>query len=877
MEKYSIDYIRNKFLSFFEQNDHLIEHSYSLIPKDDASLLIIGAGMAPLKKYFTGVETPPKKRMATCQKCVRTGDIENVGVTARHATFFEMLGNFSFGDYFKEKAITFGWDFMTEVLEINEEKLWVTVYEEDDEAFEIWNKKIGLNKDRIVRLGKKDNFWELEVGPSGPCSEIHYDRGEKYGCSNPDCKPGCDCDRYIEVWNLVFTQFDKDANGNYNPLSNPNIDTGMGLERIAVVLQEKESIFDIEPMISIINKIEDLSDVKYRVNKKNDTSIRIICDHARAVTFMICDGIMPSNEGRGYVLRRLIRRALRHGKLLGINENFLNTLSKIVISKWKDAYPELVERESFIEKIINIEEDKFKKTIDQGLEILHREIQKLQNENKNILEGNIGFKLYDTYGFPYELTEEILKEKNINFGKDEFFEKMEEQRQRARGARGKTGAATWEGSCIKLDEEETIFTGYDELSSEAQIKSIYVSGNKVNEISTGEKGIIVLNRTPFYAELGGQKGDTGELINVDSKAEVIDTIKGNNNTFIHKVSIKAGTFKENDNIVAKVDNLKRKDIEKNHTTTHILHQVLRNNLGEHVKQAGSFVSDERLRFDYEHFESVNEKVLSKIEKEVNEIIFKDLCVHTNVMSLNEAKKTGATAQFEEKYGNTVRVVEIEDFSKELCGGTHIDSTLKIGSFKIISESSISSGIRRIEAVTGRKAYEYYEDSNRILENLMLSVKASKKDVINKIENIKNDLKEKEKEVLKYKRDKLNNELDDILSAYKIIDDSKVFLHKFNNIDANALRDIVDKIKDKNDSFIILLASSNNNKVIFVSSVSKDMIKKGIHAGNIVKEAAKITGGGGGGRPDFAQAGGKNTSKIDEALNNTTSVIKDKLL
>ncbi len=872
MNKYSVDNIRKEFLKFFETKDHLIEHSFSLVPKDDKSLLIINAGMAPLKKFFTGVEKPPKKRMTTCQKCVRTGDIENVGYTSRHATFFEMLGNFSFGDYFKEQAISWAWEFLTEVMEIPEEKLWVSVYKDDDEAYTLWKEKIGIDKSRIVKLGKEDNFWELEVGPSGPCSEIYYDRGDKYGCSNPECKPGCDCDRYVEVWNLVFTQYNKDKNGNYNPLPNPNIDTGMGLERIATVLQGKESIFDIAPMSDIIKEIEKITGAKYNADSQNDISIRIICDHVRAVTFMICDGIIPSNEGRGYVLRRLLRRASRHGKLLGVNDNFINTLSKLVIKYWKKTYPELIEKESYIEKIINLEEDRFKKTIDQGLEILNKEIKNNSEKNTSILKSEIVFKLYDTYGFPVELTEEILSEKNIVFDKKEFYQLMEEQRQRARVARENVGSSTWTGSNIILNEQSTLFVGYDEISCKSEILNIIVSNEENGIINESEEGIVILEKTPFYAECGGQKGDAGYLTNSEVEAEVIDTIKGNNNIFIHKVRVKKGKLKKGDIITASVDLQKRLKYSKNHTATHILHKVLKDVLGEHVNQAGSLVDISRLRFDFTHFESIKRKTLEEIEKRVNEIIFKDIQVETSILPLEEAKKSGATALFDEKYGDSVRIVKIGDESKEFCGGTHIDSTSKIGLFKIISEGGIASGVRRIEAVTGIDAYEFLNDSNKIVENLMHNMKAGREDIIAKLDTIKSELKQKEKEIQILKNKLIKDELNNLTEAYENVNGIRLFLHKFNGMDANSLRETADSIKNKNKSCVILLASDNNNKVLFVSSVTNDLIEKGMHAGNIVKEAAKITGGGGGGRPNFAQAGGKDPKKIEEAFIKVKEII-----
>jgi alanyl-tRNA synthetase len=871
MNRFSINNIRKEFLNFYNSKGHLTEQSFSLVPKDDKSLLLIGAGMAPMKKYFTGAEIPPAKRMATCQKCIRTGDIDNVGITARHLTFFEMLGNFSFGDYFKEETIIWAWEFLTEILKIDKEKLWVTVYDKDDEALKIWNEKVGLPFERIVKL--KDNFWELEVGPSGPDSEIFYDTGIERGCDSPDCKPGCDCDRYIEIWNLVFTQFDKDEQGNYNPLANPNIDTGMGLERVATVLQGKESVFDVEPLINIIRKVEEISKLKYGIDLRRDTAMKIICDHSRAATFMISDGVIPSNEGRGYVLRRLIRRAIRQGKYLGIQNEFLCETVQIVINEWKVAYKELSEKESYILKVIRLEEDKFKTTIDQGLELLHKEIETMKEKNINILDGSIAFKLYDTYGFPSELTEEILIENNFRFDKDEFVSIMEKHRIMAREARNKTGSSGWKNEQISIETSKTVFTGYTEVSNESVILSIVVDGVEVDSIEEGQNGAIILNETPFYAEGGGQIGDTGWLFSKNNEIKVINTRKYNKDVIIHEVEVKKGCVSIGDNITSRIDELRRKNIAKNHTCTHLLHRVLKDLFGEHVNQAGSYVTEERLRFDYTHFESVSTEMIKEIEKRVNEAIQADFKVSFNLLSLEDARKTGATALFDEKYGDTVRVVSVENFSKEFCGGTHIDETSKIGSFKIISEGSIASGIRRIEAVTGKAAYDYLVELDNMVVELSGLMKSTKDELVGKVENLKKELKEKEKEIQKLNNEILKNSMDEILEQYEEINGIKLFSLIMKNKDANSLREISDKIKDKNKSCVILLVSEFNEKVLFVSSVTKDLVEKGLHAGNIVKEAASIAGGGGGGRPDFAQAGGKNPNKIDEAVNAVKNILK----
>ncbi|WMJ75841.1 MULTISPECIES: alanine--tRNA ligase [unclassified Sedimentibacter] len=865
LDRFSINNIRREYLNFFKSKGHLTESSFSLIPKNDKSLLLIGAGMAPLKKYFTGIETPPCKRMATVQKCVRTGDIDNVGLTARHLTFFEMLGNFSFGDYFKKEAIQWAWELLTGVLKIEKDRLWVTVYLDDDEAADIWHDVVGVPKEKIIRLGKEDNFWELEVGPSGPCSEIYYDTGSDRGCGSPECKPGCDCNRFIEIWNLVFTQFDKDVNGVYHPLPNPNIDTGMGLERVAAVLQDKETVFDVEPLLSIVNKISEISGIQYGSDEKNDVSMKIICDHSRAAAFMIGDGVIPSNEGRGYVLRRLIRRAVRQGKSLGIHNEFLTKTVKVVIDEWKDAYPELGEKESYILKVIKLEEEKFKITIDQGLELLMKEIKALKEAGKDILDAGVAFKLYDTYGFPSELTEEILAENSIKFDKDALSAIMDEHRQMAREARAKTGSSGWKDEDFNLDVPKTEFTGYITLDDTAEVKAIVVDGEQVNTISEGQFGIIVLDKTPFYAESGGQTGDTGRIESDDAMTEVHDTKKYNKTIYLHEVTVVSGSISVSDKVAAHVNADGRKNTAKNHTCTHILHKVLKEMLGDHVNQAGSYVSQDRLRFDYTHFEAVDHDTLKEIEKRVNEAILADYAVNTDILNIEEAKKSGAMALFDEKYDDTVRVVSVGNFSKELCGGTHIDETAKIGLFKILSEGGIASGVRRIEAITGRAALNYLKELSDITDELSLSMKASKDELIGKVNTLKKEIKDKEKEIQKLNTELLKQDLNKMLEDYDEINGIKLFALKFKDKDANTLREIADKIKDKNESCAVLLASDLGDKVLFVAAVTKDLVKKGLNAGNMVREAAKVAGGGGGGRPDFAQAGGKNPGKADEAI------------
>ena len=698
-----VNEIRSAFLEFFREKGHYVQESFPLVPINDKSLLLINAGMAPLKNYFIGTETPPSKRMVSCQKCIRTGDIENVGITARHATFFEMLGNFSFGDYFKNEATQWAWEFVTEYLKLDKDLLWVTVYEEDDEALEIWAQNVKVPRERIVKLGKADNFWEIGTGtgPCGPCSEIYIDRGEKYGCGSDTCKPGCDCDRFLEFWNLVFTQFDKDEEGNYNRLKNPNIDTGMGLERIACIMQGVDSIFDIDTMKNIRDQVCRISKKEYNASNQTDISIRIITDHIRAVTFMLCDGVLPSNEGRGYILRRLLRRAARHGKLLGINGEFLCELCDVVIAEFGDAYPQLVEKKEYIKKIILIEEQKFIETIDQGLSILENLINELDNKNSDTLSGEDAFKLYDTFGFPIEMTEEILQENAKKVDREEFERLMDEQREKARTARLSQDNEGWKKDSLEIPADiSTEFIGYE--YTEADVRVLYVSnetdGSEV--LNPGEKGIVIFDRTPFYAEGGGQVGDKGTVYSESVNAAVIDTQKASGQIIIHKVSVNSGKLQTGDNVRAQIESGKRKSIQANHSATHLLHRALKMVLGEHVAQAGSYVNDSRLRFDFTHFEALTDKELEEVTEIVNNAIISSYPVKKEYMSIEDAKKAGATAQFDEKYGNEVRVVSMGDFSMELCGGTHVNNTSEIMGFKILSENGVASGTRRIEAVTG---------------------------------------------------------------------------------------------------------------------------------------------------------------------------------
>ena len=872
MKDYSVSSIRNKYIDFFKEKNHLHLHSFPLTPKNDDSLLLINAGMAPLKKYFTGSETPPSSRVVTCQKCLRTGDIDNVGITSRHCTFFEMLGNFSFGDYFKKEAIAWSWEFMTKVMEIDKEKLWVSVYHEDDEAYKIWAEDIKVPEEKIVKLGKEDNFWELEVGPSGPCSEIYYDRGEKYGCALDNCMPGCDCDRFVEVWNLVFTQYDKDKKGNYSPLPNPNIDTGLGLERMAVVLQGKENVFEVEPFFSLIKELETLSKSKYKVDKDLDISFRIISDHIRAVTFLIADGVMPSNEGRGYVLRRLLRRASRHCKLLGIKGNKLVHLSKLVVKLWQEPYPELKESKDNIGKTVEIEEEKFQQTINQGLNILNEYIDKAEKHGEDNISGEITFKLYDTYGFPYELTQEILQEKNLKTNKDEFDKFMKIQREEARKARSTAKSSTLDSSKIIVKEiPNTDFRGYHEYSITTKVKALFnEKGQPVDTLAS--KGYLITPETVFYPEGGGQIGDKGTLELKDAKADVIDTIK-KSEVILHLLDKIKGQININDEVNLKINEKLRRRTEANHTSTHILHKILREELGDHVNQNGSYVDDKRLRFDFTHFSAISDNALKNIEKRVNQVIFSSKKVTETYMSLEKAKKQNIVALFDSKYSDEVRVIEVDNFSRELCGGTHVDNTSKIGLFKIVGESSVASGVRRIEAYTSDKALEYLNQKEQYLLEVGSELKTKEDNILERIKSLNEELKEKEKEIEKLKNEMIKDNFSEYLRDYKEIKDTKLFTIKFKDTDKDTLRDITDRIKDKEDSAVILLAAQNGDKVIFVAGVTKDNIKKGIKAGDIVKEAAKVTGGGGGGRPDFAQAGGKKPEKIDEAFKKVYDILR----
>ncbi|WP_028829655.1 alanine--tRNA ligase [Proteocatella sphenisci] len=869
-----VNEIRSAFLDFFKEKEHYLQESFPLVPINDKSLLLINAGMAPMKNYFIGTETPPSKRIVSCQKCIRTGDIENVGITARHATFFEMLGNFSFGDYFKDEATKWAWEFVTEHLKLNPELLWVTVYEEDDEALEIWAQKIGVSRDRIVKLGKEDNFWEIGTGtgPCGPCSEIYIDRGEKYGCGSDSCKPGCECDRFLEFWNLVFTQFDKDEQGNYNRLENPNIDTGMGLERIACIMQGVDSIFDIDTMKSIRDQVCLISGKEYNKNPQNDISIRIVTDHVRAVTFMLCDGILPSNEGRGYILRRLLRRAARHGKLLGINQEFLCDLCDVVIAEFEEAYPELAEKKEYIKKIILIEEQKFIETIDQGLTILEDLMKNLDNNKFEVLSGEDAFKLYDTFGFPIEMTEEILQENSKRVDREEFERLMDGQREKARTARLNQENEGWKKDNLDIPSDITTeFVGYE--STQADVKVLYINNasDGSDVVKAGEKGIVIFDKTPFYAEGGGQVGDKGKLSSSEVDACIVDTQKSTGTVVIHKVEVNRGQLKVGDSLKAQIEEVKRKSIQANHSATHLLHRALKMVLGEHVAQAGSYVNDNRLRFDFTHFEALTEQELDSISEIVNNAILKSYKVKQEHMSIKDAKKAGATAQFDEKYGNEVRVVSMGDFSMELCGGTHVDNTSEIMGFKILSENGVAAGTRRIEAVTGKGVMDYLKEKELKLNAITDILKCKEITVISRLEQIVEENRNYKKEIEKLKKDIAISQMADLINTAEKFKGIKLVRKSFKDMSAEDLRNTAELLIDRDDNMVVLLASESEGKINFVCAAGKMAQSRGAHAGKIVKEVAAIAGGGGGGKPNFAQAGGKNSEKLEDSMNSVLDI------
>ena len=862
---YGVNELRKMFLDFFESKDHLVMKSFSLVPHNDKSLLLINAGMAPLKPYFTGQEIPPKTRVATCQKCIRTGDIENVGKTARHGTFFEMLGNFSFGDYFKKEALEWTWEFLTEWVGLEPERLYPSVYLDDDEAFDIWNKVIGIPAEKISRFGKEDNFWEHGAGPCGPCSEVYYDRGEEYGCGKPDCKVGCDCDRYIEIWNDVFTQFEGDGQGNYVELDHKNIDTGMGLERLAVVSQNVDSIFDVDTICAIRQKVCEAAGIEYHSDEKKDVSIRLITDHIRSATFMISDGINASNEGRGYVLRRLIRRAARHIRMLGIADHFMPALSETVIEWSKDAYPELEEKKAMILKTLADEEDRFYKTLDQGMKILNGMIETTKAEGKTVLSGADAFKLYDTYGFPLDLTNDVLEEEGMTVDTDGFEENMQIQRETARNVRGKTN---YMGADATVYEElpqtlTTEFTGYETLKDDSEITALTTTEEVAQTLAEGDVGTIIVSRTPFYATKGGQEADKGTIISDTAEFEVKDVISLPNGVTGHVGVVTKGQFVVGDKVTLSVDRTLRSDTAKNHSATHLLQAALREVLGDHVEQAGSNVNGRELRFDFTHFSAMSTEEINKVEEIVNEKIEENLSVSTDIMDIEEAKKSGAMALFGEKYGDKVRVVKMGNFSKELCGGTHVGNTGTIGLFKIISEGSVASGVRRITAITGKAVLDYFNEIEKTYREAAAHAKCEPEKLPQRIDDMSAQIKELQAEIAKMKSASAKDALGEIEAEE--IGGTKLVTRKLSGVGMNELRELGDSIKDKIKEGVIVLASDLDGKVNLVVMATDEAQKNGAHAGNLIKAIAPLVGGGGGGRPNMAQAGGKNPAGIDQAL------------
>ena len=878
MKKYGVNELRKMYLDFFESKGHLVMKSFSLIPQNDKSLLLINAGMAPLKPYFTGAEIPPRRRVATCQKCIRTGDIENVGKTARHGTFFEMLGNFSFGDYFKHEAIAWSWEFLTEVVGLDPDRLYPYVYLEDDEAFDIWNKEVGIPAERIFRFGKEDNFWEHGAGPCGPCSEIYYDRGEKYGCGKPGCTVGCDCDRYMEIWNNVFTQFENDGNGNYETLKNKNIDTGMGLERLASVVQDVDSIFDVDTICALRNRVCEICHKTYKENYNDDVSIRLITDHIRSATFMISDGIMPTNEGRGYVLRRLIRRAARHGRLLGIEGNFLADLSATVIEGSKDGYPELEEKKEFIFKVLTNEEKQFNKTIDQGLSILGDMEAALEAKGEKTLAGADAFKLYDTYGFPLDLTKEILEEKGYTIDEEGFKADMQVQRERARSSRE---TSNYMGADATVYDEidpsvTTVFTGYDHMSGESKVTVLTTESEIVGSLMEGQEGTIFVEETPFYATMGGQEGDTGVISTENGSFMVKETIKLRGGKYGHVGTMVSGMISTGDTVKLAVDEAARKDTCKNHSATHLLQKALKEVLGSHVEQKGSLVAPGRLRFDFAHFQAMTADEIAAVEAIVNKEIQASLPVVTEIMNLEDAKKTGAMALFGEKYGETVRVVEMGDFSKELCGGTHVSNTGEITLFKIISEAGVAAGVRRIEALTGEHVMNYYAEIENEQKAIAAALKTNPADILDKIAHLQAELKALQSENESLKSKMAQSSLGDVMDQVKEIKGVKVLAAALKDVDMNGLRDLGDQLKEKLGEGVVVLASDNAGKVNLMATATDGAMKAGAHAGNLIKAIASIVGGGGGGRPNMAQAGGKNPEKISDAIAAVYDVVEGQL-
>jgi len=877
MERLTVDEIRESFLRFFESKGHLILPSFPLIPKNDKSLLLINSGMAPLKPYFTGQETPPSKRVTTCQKCIRTPDIERVGKTARHATFFEMLGNFSFGDYFKREAIPWAWEFVTQVLHLPVDRLWVTIYEEDDEAFDIWHDDIGLPAERIVRMGKDDNFWEIGVGPCGPCSEIYFDRGEDKGCGKPDCGVGCECDRFVEFWNLVFTQFYRNEDGTYDKLEHPNIDTGMGLERMAAIIQEVDSIFEIDTIGAILNCVAQMAGVSYGTDERIDMSLRVITDHARSAAFMAGDGILPSNEGRGYVMRRLIRRAVRYGRLLGLKEPFLHKVAEQVIEQYKRPYPELLRRNDFIIRVIKMEEERFDQTLDQGMIRLDEIIAKLKANGETILSGEDAFKLYDTFGFPLDLTQEILSEHGMEIDISGFEKQMVMQKERARAARKQTNyMGADEDIYATLPSDITsLFTGYDKLEDDGIVLAIVVEGELVNSADQGDEVEIIIDKTPFYGQSGGQVGDTGLLYNDNARIEVRDCKKVVGGRIVHIGYVQNGRIDVGDKIHATVNKERRMATARNHTATHLLHKALRNTLGTHVEQAGSLVAPDRLRFDFSHFAPLTRQELDIVEYEVNERIMEDLEIMIEEMPIEKARQAGAMALFEEKYGDKVRVVSIGDYSKELCGGTHLKRTGQAGLFKILSESGVAAGVRRIEAITGFNVLNYIKQQQMLLNETSEVLKTVPNELPSRVELILREVKELKRQLEEIKLKKTAS-IEEIMDSVTAIGDVNVIIYRIDDLDVQGLRNMLDAVKNRLKDGVAVLAGVSNDKVNIVAGATKSAVQRGIHAGNIVKQIAALAGGSGGGRPDMGQGGAKEPALLEKALASAFDIIREQL-
>ena len=867
MDKLGVNEIRERFLSFFESKGHLRLPSFPLIPQNDNSLLLINAGMAPLKPYFTGKEIPPRKRVTTCQKCIRTPDIERVGKTARHGTFFEMLGNFSFGDYFKHEATSWAWEFVTKDLKFPEDKLYVTIYEDDDEAFDIWTKEVGVDPSHISRMGKEDNFWEIGTGPCGPCSEIYYDRGEKYGCGKPDCKVGCECDRFVEFWNLVFTQFDKDENGVYNRLAHPNIDTGMGLERMAVIMQDVDNLFEIDTVRNIMLEISRVAGVEYGKDAKSDVSLRVITDHIRSTTFMVCDGVCPSNEGRGYVLRRLLRRAARHGRLLGIKGTFLYNIADTVIRESENAYPQLAEKRDYIKRVIKIEEERFSETIDSGLSILEGKIAELEKNGEKLLGGEDAFRLYDTYGFPIDLTVEILEEKGLEADIDGFNAQMQQQKERSREGRKVGEEAAWSEDIYQTLSKDikTEFVGYDNKECTATVSVIVKDGELADSVSDGEDAVVILDKTVIYGESGGQMGDRGTLCGSGFKMTVTDSKKLGDGKILHHVTVDEGTASVGDSVTVTYDVKKREATARNHSATHLLQKALREVLGSHIEQAGSMVDENRLRFDFSHFQAVTPEQLADVERRVNAAILAAYPIEIKQMPVDEAKKLGAMALFGEKYGDTVRVVNMGGYSIELCGGCHLKNTSEAGLCKIVSEGGVAAGVRRIEAVTGEGVLKYIEEKNAIITESAAALKTTEGELVHRCENVMEEIREQQRRIDVISEKIAHASANNVMAGVKHIGGLEVFITQMDGSTVDAMRKLGDAIKEKTQLCVCVFAALTDGKITFMATAGKDAVKKGVHCGKIIKEITAIAGGSGGGKPDSAQGGGKNAGKIDNAL------------